>query len=125
MRIFLMAAMVLTGLYLSGCTSIPSNPNLTGTWAYTLTESKNEKEFQGRMRLTQSVYELSGKANDAFGEFIVSGNVQGPKFNLDFVKSDKSLKYKWKVSMTSFDTFEGTFTTSSGYSGGVTASRVK
>jgi hypothetical protein len=120
---FMSAALSLVAVVFAGCASIPQNPNLTGQWSYKLTDSITEKESDGTMTLTQKVYEVSGKANDAFGEFAVTGTVPGPKFVLKFVKNDKSLSYTVNVQMTSNDAFEGTFTTTKGKAGTITVTR--
>ena len=62
-------------------------------------------------------------ANDAYGEFAVTGTVPGPQFVLKFVKNDKSLDYTVNVNMTSNDAFEGTFTTTKGKSGTIEVTR--
>ena len=124
MRVLFILAALSVGVFFAGCTTIPDNPNLTGAWQYKITNPKTEKSYDGRMVLQQNIYDLKGKANDAFGEFTVTGNIQGPKFNLDCIKTDKKLTYKLRLSMTSEDSFTGTITTSSGHAGTIEGKRV-
>lgn len=119
------AALLITGILFTSCTTIPQSPNLTGAWEYSLTDSATEKVNDGSMTLTQKAFDVTGKANDAFGEFAVSGNVSGPTFVLKFVKNDNSLNYTVNVSMTSEDTFNGTFTTDTGKAGKISGKRNK
>ena len=104
---YLMSATLLVAVLFAGCSSIPQSPNLTGAWSYKLTDSISKKVNDGTMSLTQKVYDVNGTANDAFGEFVVTGSVPGPKFVLKFVKNDKSLDYTVNVEMTSNDAFSG------------------
>ena len=115
--IFTFSILLMVSLFFSSCTTIPQNPNLTGSWSYKFVDAVADKEYNGTMSLTQNVNEVKGKANDAFGEFAVSGTVPGPKFILKFVKNDKTLNYTVNVAMTSVDSFKGTFTTTSGKAG--------
>ena len=117
------AAILMATVVIAGCASIPQHPNLTGKWSYSLTDSASEKEYDGTIALSQKVTDVKGKANDAFGEFAVSGTVNGPGFILKFVKNDKSLSYTVNVHMTSNDSFAGTFTTTQGKAGEFEAHR--
>ena len=121
--LFAFSALVIISVIFIGCASIPQNPNLTGSWNYTFHDAVADKDYNGTMSLTQKVHEVSGKANDAFGEFAVSGTVPGPKFMLKFVKNDNSLSYTVNVTMTSNDSFKGTFTTTSGKAGHIEFNR--
>jgi hypothetical protein len=120
---YLMSATLLVAVLFVGCNSIPQSPNLTGAWSYKLTDSQTKKISDGKMTLTQKVYDIKGVANDAYGEFAVTGTVPGPQFVLKFVKNDKSLDYTVNVNMTSNDAFEGTFTTTKGKSGTIEVTR--
>ena len=120
---YLMSATLLVAVLFAGCSSIPQAPNLTGAWSYKLTDGISKKVNDGTMSLTQKVYDVKGTANDAFGEFVVTGTVHGPKFVLKFVKNDKSLNYTVNVEMTSNDAFSGTFTTTKGKAGTIVVTR--
>ena len=121
--IFTFSIVLLLSLFISGCASIPQNPNLTGSWCYQFVDAISQKDYKGTMTLAQKVHEVQGKANDAFGEFAVTGTVSGPKFTLKFVKNDKTLNYTVKVEMTSNDSFKGIFTTTSGKAGHIEFTR--
>jgi hypothetical protein len=120
---YFMSATLLVSVLFVGCNSIPQTPNLTGAWSYKLTDSQTEKISDGKMALTQKVYDVKGSANDAYGEFAVTGTVPGPKFVLKFVKNDKSLNYTINVKMMSNDAFSGTFTTTEGKAGTIEVTR--
>ena len=126
MNRWMMLTVMAMGLVLfASCNSIPQQPNLTGKWSYTLTDHLSGDKFDGSMNLAQDVYNVKGKANDAFGEFNVSGTVNGPTFVLKFAKNDKSLNYTLNLKMTSAESCSGTYTTTAGKAGLIKVKRIQ
>ncbi len=121
----LAALTIIFGLF-AGCSSISENCNLTGSWKYTFEENDKDTTETGSMVLAQDSYKLSGKANDAFGEFILSGtNVAGsPSLIIDGVRNDGNRTFHITGTLTSDNQFEGTYTTNQNTAGTIEATRV-
>ena len=111
---------------LAGCASVPNNCNLTGTWKYTFEESGKDETQTGLMTLTQDQYTLKGKANDAFGEFNLTGsNIAGtPNISIEGVRIDNKRTFNFSGKLTTENEFEGTYTTNQNTSGTLEANRV-
>ena len=123
--IMLAVVVIATGI-IAGCSSLPERYNMTGTWKYTFEETGGNGVQDGSMTLAQESYKLKGKANDAFGEFDISGSIteQSPKFMLDGRRNDGKRNFHLTATLSSDDEFEGTYTTDQNTSGTMTGKRV-
>jgi len=115
----MLIAAVMSAVILSGCSSVPKNPNLSGKWSY-----KYGKEFSrtGSMELTQTGSKLVGVSNDAEGQANVKGNISSPVLSLEG-KYPKGQTYMINAKMCNEDQFEGTYTTSVGTTGEIKGKR--
>jgi hypothetical protein len=122
--IVLIAVTVLAGLF-AGCSSVPQHCNMTGTWSYTFEETGRDGKQTGSMKVTQEGYKLSGKCNDAFGEFDLTGNTDeiGPKFVMDGKRNDGKRNFHLIASLKNDNEFDGTYTTDQNTSGTLKATR--
>ncbi len=123
----IMALVAILGVsVLSGCASQPKYANLTGTWNYTFEESGKTGTQTGSMNLAQNQFELSGKANDAFGEFKVNGSIDSSssKFNLNGVRNDGKRSFKMNASLSDENTFSGIYSTDQNTSGKMEGTRI-
>lgn len=116
--LFLAAITMFLGL-VSGCTSIPDSNNLTGQWNYKY--SKQNKT--GSMKLYQEGFKLTGTANDAEGRFNLNGNVKGKLIILNGVCPENNRTFMANLKLDDENSFEGTYTTSSGESGKIKGKR--
>jgi len=118
-------AMILgvTALALSGCSSVPQNPNLTGKWDYEYTPTDTGKTKTGSMDLHQSDFSFSGTANDAEGQFALSGNIAQKQFTLNGFDNSKNRRFTIKADLDSESEFEGTYQTNQGAAGEITGKR--
>jgi hypothetical protein len=122
--IMLALAVIVTGL-ISSCSSVPKHYNMTGNWRYTFEEKGGGEVQNGSMAITQDSYKLSGKANDAFGEFILTGTVSenGPKFVIEGKRNDYKRSFRLNGTLDSDNKFEGTYTTDQNTSGTMSGNR--
>lgn len=123
--IMLAAVAVIIGLF-AGCSSISENCNLTGTWQYTFNENGKDATQTGSMALTQDSYNLTGVANDSFGQFNLTGtNIAGSSnLIIDGVRLDGSRTFHIIGILDNDNEFEGTYTTNQNTSGTIQANRI-
>lgn len=126
MRNSIMLAMVVAAGFIAGCSSLPTHHNMTGTWKYTFEETGKSEVQNGSMTITQDSYALSGKSNDAFGEFNLTGtiNENSPKFMLEGNRVDNKRDFHLSGTLSSDNEFEGTYTTNQNTSGTMTGTRI-
>lgn len=112
--------------FLAGCTSISKHYNMTGTWKYTLEETGRNEVQNGSMTIIQEAFRLRGTANDAFGEFALSGTIaeNGLSFAIDGRKNTGKREFHLSGILENADTFEGTFTTDQNTSGKMKGTRI-
>lgn len=110
---------------LTGCSSIPTYPDMNGVWNYELIDHKTKNEDKGTMTLKFAYLEVSGKSKDKFGECNVSGTVASPEFVLRFKDKNNFLKNTFDVEMDSYDDFSGEFRSYDNREGRVSATRVQ
>lgn len=122
--IILALAFIVTGL-ISGCTSVPKHYNMTGNWRYTFEEKGNSQVQNGTMTIAQDSYRLTGKCNDASGEFRLTGTISenGPKFVIEGERTDYKRTFRLNGTLSSDNKFEGTYTTNQNTSGTMSGSR--
>jgi hypothetical protein len=123
-RMFIGLAVILACAVLTGCSSVPQFPNLTGQWKYQFTESGKKDVETGSMKLQQNCFKLSGQANDAFGEFALEGTVDGGDVVINGVKNDKKRSFKISADLETENSFSGTYTTDQNTSGRIWGSRI-
>ncbi len=112
--------------FLAACSSVPKHANMTGSWKYTFEENGKDGVYKGTMTIAQESYRLSGKCNDAFGEFDLSGTISenGPKIMLDGKRNDLKRNFHFTGMLSSDNEFEGTYTTDQNTSGTMKGERV-
>lgn len=114
--IVLVAAMA----FIAGCTSVSKNVNLSGKWDYTY----GPKDKTGAMTLLQNGFSMTGVAYDAEGKFNVKGTLMGTKLTLFGINVDNAAKtFTANLELTSDNSFEGTYTNTSGQAGNMQGSR--
>lgn len=111
---------------LAGCSSVSNNLNLSGTWNYTFKEFGKDQVQTGSMTIMQDSYKLTGKANDSFGEFQLTGTyIPGsPSLVLDGIRNDKTRTFHFVGKLSSDNEFDGTYTTNQNTSGTLNATRI-
>jgi hypothetical protein len=125
MKKITMLAMLLTlAGFISGCASTPKQCNLSGSWNYTFEETGRDGVQTGSMKLVQESYVLSGESHDSFGEFIVTGVVDNPKFTIDGKRNDGKRSYRLNATLIGDNEFEGVYTTDQNTSGTIKGSRI-
>ncbi len=117
---------VIAAGFFAACASVPKHSNMTGSWKYTFEENGKDGVYKGTMTIAQNSYKLSGKCNDAFGEFELSGSISenGPKFLLDGKRSDLKRNFHLNGVLSSDNEFEGTYSTDQNTSGTMKGTRV-
>jgi len=123
--IMLAVITIILGL-IAGCSSVPEHYNVTGTWKYTFEEKGKSETQTGSMVLVQDSYKLTGKAYDAFGEFVLSGSLSAvdSTFMIDGKRIDGKRSFRLNGSLNSDNELEGTYTTDQNTSGTLEAIRV-
>ncbi|MFA6101804.1 MAG: hypothetical protein WCV67_01845 [Victivallaceae bacterium] len=123
--IMLAAAVIVAG-FITGCSSVPKHCNMTGAWNYKFEEKGRSGVQTGTMAIAQESYNLTGKCNDAFGEFQLSGTIaeNGPKFTIDGKRNDDKRNFHLNGSLCSDNEFEGTYTTDQNTSGTMKGTRI-
>ncbi len=111
-------------LVVSGCASVPQFTNMTGQWKYSYVETGKKEVETGAMTLKQDCFKLSGQANDAHGEFALTGNLNGIEFVLDGMRNDNKRSFKINASLDSENSFSGKYTTDQNTSGEIFGSRI-
>ena len=122
----MLVALIVAAGFIAGCASLPKHCNMTGAWKYTLEENGKCVVQDGSMTIAQDSYKLSGKCNDAFGEFDLTGTVaeNGPKFTLEGERIDHRRNFHMNGKLSCDNKFEGTYTTDQNTSGTMKGSRV-
>jgi opacity protein-like surface antigen len=126
-KLIIFAAMAVIAIgFIAGCASVPEHSNMTGNWKYTFEETGRDGVLNGTMTIAQDSYKLSGKCNDAFGEFELKGSISenGPKFMIDGKRNDFKRNFHLTGMLSSDNEFEGTYTTDQNTSGTMRGSRV-
>ena len=122
----MIAAMIIATGFITGCSSVPKNSNMTGDWKYTFEETGRSGVQNGTMTIAQDSYTLSGKCNDVFGEFKLSGSISenGPKFIIDGTRNDGTRSFHLNGSLHSDNEFEGTYSTNQNTSGTMKGNKI-
>jgi hypothetical protein len=107
-----------------GCASVPQFTNLTGQWNYQFTESGKNEVQTGSMNLKQDCFKLTGQANDAYGEFALTGTVEGSDFTINGIKNDQKRSFKMSAKLEDENSFNGKYTTDQKTSGQMTGTRI-
>ena len=125
-KLLMLAAVISLGCFWAGCTSVPNYCNLSGSWNYTFEETGRDGIQTGSMTLVQDGFQLSGKANDSFGEFTVTGNITvgGTKLVINGKRNDGRRNFQLSAALRGENTFEGTYTTDQNTSGTLKACRI-
>ena len=125
-KLIMLAVVIIAVGFIAGCSSVPKNCNMTGTWKYTFEETGRNGIQNGSMTIVQEAYTLKGKCNDVFGEFDLSGSMSesGPKFIIDGTRNDSQRNFHLNGSLSSDNEFEGTYTTNQNTSGTMKGSKV-
>ncbi len=123
-RILLGLAMIVACAVFSGCAGVPQFANLTGQWKYQFTESGKKDVETGSMTLSQNGFVLSGKANDAYGEFALTGTLEGAHMIINGVRNDQKRSFKLSAMLQSENSFDGNYTTDQKTSGQIWGSRI-
>jgi len=112
-------------LALGGCSwsSAPRHTNLSGVWDYDYIPAKSGKTKTGSMTLTQSQYALNGQANDAEGQFILTGTLNQTQLTLNGVDQAKGKSFTIKAEISSESAFAGTYQTNLGATGEISGLR--
>lgn len=114
------ALLVLVG----GCwSSVPKHTNLSGVWDYDYVPAKSGKTKTGCMTLSQSQYNLTGQANDAEGQFVITGTINQTQLTLNGNDQAKSRSFTIKAEISSESEFEGTYQTNQGATGTISGVR--
>jgi len=121
--ISIMAVALLAGIFLSGCASTPIHVNLTGNWNYDYQVTGLDKVKTGSMVIHQNDFNISGTANDADGQFVISGIVSADKFTIKGNDAAKGRDFEIKATLGSDCDFKGTYQTNQGTSGSLSATR--
>jgi len=108
---------------LSGCSSVPQQPNMTGKWNYEYIPSDSGKTMTGSMDLHQSDFMFSGTANDADGQFALSGSIAQKQFTLNGSDQSKGRTFTIKADLSSETAFAGTYQTNQGAAGTISGNR--
>ncbi|MCP4179838.1 MAG: hypothetical protein GY756_18920 [bacterium] len=105
---------------ITSCSSVPENANLTGKWMY---DYGPDLEKKGSMTLNQDGYKVTGKANNIDGQYVITGEVVGSKFNYEGQSEDST--FTAACDLTSESEFEGAYTSTTGTAGNIEARRFK
>ncbi len=119
----LLATLAAVTMLIAGCASQPKFANLTGTWNYSFLETGKSDKDTGKMELKQDCFKLSGKANDGFGQFAVTGSIEGAKVVIDGKRDDGKRSFTIKATVCDENSFEGTYSTDQKTSGEISAKR--
>ena len=124
--IMLAVVAVIAAGFFAACASVPKHSNMTGSWKYTFDETGRDGVQNGTMTIAQESYRLSGKCNDAFGEFELKGSISenGPKFMIDGQRNDSKRNFHLSGVLSCDNEFEGTYTTDQNTSGTMKGKRV-
>lgn len=122
----LLAAVIIAAGSIAGCSSVPKHYNMTGNWKYTFEETGRDGVQNGTMTIAQESYRLKGKANDAFGEFEISGSISeiAPTFLIEGKRNDYKRSFRLNGTLSSDDQFEGTYTTDQKTSGTMKGTKI-
>ena len=123
-RIVVGLVMAVACVVFSGCSSVPQFANLTGQWKYQFNESGKKGVETGSMTLKQDCFKLTGQANDAFGEFALTGTVEGPDLVINGIKNDQKRSFKMSATLEDENSFRGKYTTDQKTSGEIWGSRI-
>ena len=127
MKTFIMTAVALLAVgFITACVSVPKHHNMTGTWKYTFEETGKSEVQNGSMTIAQESYAITGKCNDAFGEFELTGSVSenSSKFMINGKRNDGKREFHLSGSLSCDKEFEGTYTTDQNTSGTMKGKRV-
>lgn len=116
---FMLAAIIITAGFITGCSSVPKHYNMTGNWKYTFEEAGKNEVQDGSMTLAQNSYNLNGKCNDASGEYYITGTISqnSPTFTIEGKRNDNKRTFRLTGTLSSDENFEGTYTTDQNTSG--------
>ena len=123
-RLFLGLTLLVACFVFAGCSSVPQFANMTGQWKYQFNEEGKKNIETGSMTLKQTEFALTGKANDAYGEFTLTGNIEGAHVIINGVRNDQKRSFKFSVMMQDENSFDGNYTTDQKTSGDIWGSRV-
>ena len=120
MKKLLVLSVVVVGITVlfSGCTSLPKHVNLTGSWEYNYGRNL---EYKGVVTLSQKITNVTGTANNMDGQYQIKGKVIGDIFSFEG-KSEKD-EFTSNCTITSGNGFEGTYNSTNGISGKISATR--
>jgi hypothetical protein len=124
-KLIMMAALIIAVGFITGCSSVPKNSNMTGNWKYTFEETGRSGVQNGTMSIIQESYSLRGKCNDLFGEFQLTGSKDenSSKFIVDGTRNDGTRSFHLNGTLSSDNAFEGTYTTNQNTSGTMKGSK--
>ncbi|MEI6420711.1 MAG: hypothetical protein WCP55_00720 [Lentisphaerota bacterium] len=117
-------AMIVACVAITGCSSVPQFANLTGQWKYQYIESGKNQVETGSMTLKQDCFKLAGQANDAYGEFALTGTLEGSDFVINGVRNDQKRSFKMSAILEDENAFSGKYTTDQKTSGQITGTRI-
>ncbi len=117
-------ALLVACVAITGCSSVPQFANTTGQWKYQFIESGKDQVETGSMNLKQDCFKLTGQANDAYGEFALTGTVEGPDFVITGTRNDQKRSFKLSATLVDENSFTGKYTTDQKTSGQLTGTRI-
>ena len=117
-------ALLVACVAITGCSSVPQFANMTGQWKYQFIESGKNQIETGSMNLKQDCFKLTGQANDAYGEFVLTGTVEGPDFVINGIRNDQKRSFKVSATLVDENSFTGKYTTDQKTSGQMTGTRI-
>jgi hypothetical protein len=123
-KAFVGFAMVVACVMFNGCASVPKYVNMTGQWKYKFVESGKDDIETGSMKLKQDGVALSGQANDSYGEFVLTGTLEGPNLTINGIRNDQKRSFKILAKIEDENKFEGTFSTDQKTTGEINGTRI-
>ncbi len=118
-KLLMLAVAVAFGAILVGCSGLPQNLDLTGKWSY----NYGPGQKTGTLTLSQDAHKLTGTANDAEGQFTVTGTVNGPVLALTCTCAKPKLTKIINATIETPNEFKGSYTSTDGKSGKISGKR--
>ena len=118
-------AVIAVGFF-AACSSVSKHCNMTGSWKYTFEETGKDGVQNGSMTIAQESHRITGKCNDASGEFELSGTISenGTKFTINGKRNDDKRNFCLTGMLSTDNEFEGTYTTDQNTSGTMEGNRI-